>query len=92
MRGGYIMADCTGLDLSDSTEQTISGLYDKAVKALAQEKPIVAYNCEYGSGVHVSPVTCFGWRLSSTEVVIVGATLHIHITSADKVTVLDVAA
>ena len=34
MNGGYIMIDCTGLDLTKgSTEQTITGLYSK-VKTL----------------------------------------------------------
>lgn len=91
MNGGYFMADCTGLDLSDSTSQTVNGLWDKAVTALKAEKPIIAYNCIYGSGVHVSPVTCFGWYIVSDEIVIVGATLHIHIKDDDSVLVLDVA-
>ena len=92
MNGGYIVADCTGLDLSDSTSQSITGLWDKAVAAIKANKPIVAYNCEYGSGVPVSPVTCFGWYINTDEIVIVGATLHIHIKDDDSVIVLDVVA
>ena len=91
MNGGYILADCTGLDLSDSTAQSISGMWDKAVTALKAEKPIIAYNCIYGTGVHVSHITCFGWYIAEDEIVIVGATLHIHIKDDDSVTVLDVA-
>ena len=91
MNGGYIMVDCTGLDLTDNQAQSISGIWDKAVEAVKVDKPIVAYNCEYGTGVKVSPVTCFGWYIDDDEIVIVGATLHIHVKDDDTATVLDVA-
>ena len=91
MNGGYILLDCTGLDLRDNTAQDIPGSWDKAVAAIKAEKPIVACNSEYGSGNHVSPVTCFGWYLDTDEIVIVGATLHIHVKDDDTCTVLDVA-
>lgn len=90
MNGGYFLADCTGLDLSSSSAQSITGIWEKAKNALASEKPIIAHNCVYGTGVPVSPVTCFGWQLATDEIVIVGATLHIHIKDNDTATVLDV--
>lgn len=86
------MVDCQGLDLTSETKVTKTGFYKLAKKALAQDKPIVAYNCVYGTGKPVSAITCFGWRLSSTSIVIVGATLHITIDSDDGVVVQDVAA
>lgn len=90
MNGGYIMVDCTGLDLTDTNAQSIDGIWDKAVEAIEADKPIIAHNCEYGTGVMVSPVTCFGWYINDGEIVIVGATLHIHIKDDDTATVLDV--
>ena len=90
MNGGYVLLDCTGLDLSDDQPQYIVGSWDKAVTAIRAGKPIVAHNCEYGTGVPVSPVTCFGWYLDEDEIVIVGATLHIHVKDDDTCTVLDV--
>ena len=91
MTGGYIIADCGGLDLTKgSTPQTIDGIWDKAVAALASNKPIIAKNCVYGTGVPVSPVPAFGWYIDDDEIVIVGATLHIHIHDDDSLTVLDV--
>ena len=92
MKGGYFMVDCQGLDLTSDTKVTKTGFYKLAEAALAQDKPIVAYNCVYGTGKPVSAVTCFGWRLSSTSIVIVGATLHIIIDNEDGVIVQDVAA
>lgn len=85
------MVDCTGLDLTSAEKTTITGFWNKAVEALESEKPIIAHNCIYGTGHPVSPVTCFGWYLSSTSIVIVGATLHIIIDNADGVIVQDVA-
>ena len=92
MNGGYFLADCGGLDLTGGdTPQEIAGIWDKAVTALASGKPIIAHNCVYGTGVPVSPITCFGWYIDDDEIVIVGATLHIHIKDDDTLTVLDVA-
>ena len=91
MRGGYFNVDCTGLDLTKSEKQTISGIWDKAVTAMKTYKPIMAYGCTYGTAL-VSPVPAFGWYIAADEIVIVGATLHVHIKSDDSATVLDVAA
>ena len=36
---GYIFVDCSGLELNDSAEQTITGIYNRAKAALASKKP-----------------------------------------------------
>ena len=91
MKGGYILFDVTGLNLSSSSEQEIAGIWDKAVAALKVDTPIVVHGCTYGAAP-VSPVTCFGWYIGVGEIVIVGATLHVHIKNNDTAVVLDVAA
>lgn len=91
MSGGYFLVDCEGLDLTSKTSVTKTGFWKKAVEALATNKPIVAYNCIYGEGKPVSPVTSFGWYLAEDSIVIVGATLHIIIGDDDSVVVQDVA-
>ena len=91
MRGGYFNVDCTGLDLSKSEKQSVSGIWTKAVTAMQTDKPIMVYGCTYGAAL-LSPVPCFGWRIAADEIVIVGATLHVHIKNDDSATVLDVAA
>lgn len=90
MNGGYFLLDCSGLDLTKDTAQSITGCWQNVVDAIAANKPIIAHNCVYGAGVPVSPVTCFGWYIASDEIVIVGATLHIHVKDDDTATVLDV--
>lgn len=38
---GYIMVDATGLDVSDTEAQTVDGLYDRLVAALATGKEVL---------------------------------------------------
>ena len=92
LKGGYQLVDCTGIDLTNTTATSLTGIWKKAKEAIACQKPIVCSGCVYGTGVPVSPVVCFGWYIASDEIVIVGATLHIHITDNDKYRVLDVTA
>lgn len=89
MNGGYILVDCAGLDLSSSDAQSLPGIWEKAKRAISVQKPIIAENCTYGDAP-VTPVTCFGWYIDTDEIVIVGATLHVHIKNDDTATVLDV--
>ena len=42
MKGGYILVDCGGLELNDSSSQSITGLYKRAQAALKSGKPVLA--------------------------------------------------
>ena len=77
MNGGYYMLDCKGLDLTKTDPQNIPGCWADVKTALASGKPIIAHNCVYGDA-DVSPVTCFGWAISATEVVIVGGKIYFY--------------
>lgn len=90
MNGGYYNIDCTGIDLTETDPQSITGIWNKAVDLLQVGKPAFAYGCVYGSGKPVSPVPIFAWQIATDEIVVVGATLHIHIKDNDTATVLDV--
>ena len=57
MNGGYIMVDCTGINLLADSKVTVSGMYDKCKKAYESGKPIIAVNCEYGEGVPMTPIS-----------------------------------
>lgn len=90
MIGGYIILDGGGLDLTTgSTPVTINGIWNAATAAMKSGKPIIATNLKYGSAP-VTPVPCFGWVLADDEVVLVSATIHVHIKDNDKVTTIDV--
>lgn len=89
MNGGYIMVDCKGLDLTSREEQTISGLYNDMVNAIKTGKPLVAYNCVWGSNNDspMSPIRFFVQNWTDSLVVGTASILNISCTSADKVTV-----
>ena len=89
--GGYVMLDAGGLDLSSAQAQSITGSYNRAVTAMEAGKPIIAHNMVYGENTPTTPIPVFGWRISTTQVVLVSATLHVHVSSDDTCTVLDVA-
>ena len=89
MNGGYIMVDCKGLDLTSNEEQTISGLYNDMVNAIKTGKPLVAYNCVWGSNNDspMTPIPFFAQNWTDSLVVGTASILNISCTSADKVTV-----
>ena len=88
---GYIFLDGGGIDLSTSDPQSITGAWNRANAVYKSGKPIWAFNTKYGSGNPLSPVPVFIWYLSATSLVIVGATLHIIVSSDDTCVVQDVA-
>ena len=88
-KGGYFMIDCKGLDLTDDSEQIINGLYAQMQKGLASKKPLIAYNCVWGSNLDspMSPIHFFAQQWTTGLVVGTASILNIACTSADKVTV-----
>ena len=87
MKGGYINIDCSGLDLTKgSTEQTITGLYKTVKSAFKANKPIFAYNANWGTNSIVTPIQVFIVDFS-TKFVCTTSTLQINVTNQDKVTI-----
>lgn len=88
---GYILFDCGGLDLNDSTEQTIDGIYDRAVEALKTGKLVIATNCVM-SGMPCSPCAVIAWDQGNDGIIATGHTLRIVIAKDDGVTVTNLVA
>ena len=55
MVGGYSMIDGTGLVLTNSSAQTVNGIFNQVKDAYESNKPCWIYNCGYNDGV-LSPV------------------------------------
>ena len=87
---GYVMVDCTGINLNTSSEQTISGIYNKCKAAFDTGKPAFAANCNM-SGAPCLPVSVTAW-MEGTTIIATGHVLRLSITSADKVTVTNLVA
>lgn len=86
MNSGYILFDCGGLDLNDTTEQTIDGIYDRAKVALASGKLVVATNCVM-SEMPCSPCAVIAWDQGDDGIIATGHVLRIVIAEDDGVTV-----
>lgn len=88
---GYILFDCGGLNLNTSSEQEISGIYNRAKEALATGKLVLATNCNM-SGMPCSPCAVIAWDQGSDGIIATGHTLRIVIASDDGVTVTNLIA
>ena len=87
MNGGYIMLDCTGLDLiKGETPQSINGLYRNVSMAMNTHKPLFAYNCNWG-GIDVSPIQTFAIQIAPDTIICTSSTLQIVIKNTDVVTI-----
>lgn len=87
---GYVLVDCTGLNLNTSSEQTIVGIYDRCKSAMETGKPALAYNCNM-SGAPCTPISVVAW-MEGTTIIATGHVLRLTITSANKVTVTNLVA
>lgn len=83
---GYLMFDCGGLDLNDSTEQEIAGIYNRAKTALASGKAVFATNCVM-SDMPCSPCAVIAWDQGDDGIIATGHVLRIVIAKDDGVTV-----
>lgn len=86
MANGYIMIDCKELDLLASESQTIDGLYNNCVEAMASGKPIIAINCLYGEGVKSSPIAVMG-IYEDTDIIFTSSILQVVVSSDDSVVI-----
>lgn len=87
MNGGYVLVDCTGINLLSQTSQTVTGIYEKCKNAIKYNKPIFAVNCEYGSGVPMTPIAVMAIEEAGT-IIFTASILQIRVSSADAVTIV----
>ena len=85
-KGGYVLVDCDGLELNDSTTQSIPGIYKRAKEALYSGKPCFACNCLMNNGV-CSPVSVAAWQEDADVIIATGHVFRVTIEFDDDVTV-----
>lgn len=88
MVGGYAMVDCGGANLLADAPQTITGLYEQSKKAVESGKPILAYNCNYGVGVPMTPIPVFA-ILEAGVYIFTASILQFRVASNDSVTIVN---
>lgn len=91
MNPGYVFVDCGGLELNDSTTQSITGIYKRAKAALATGKPVYAVNCVMNDG-YCSPISVAAWQEDSTTIIATGHVFRVAIESDDDVTITNLVA
>lgn len=91
MKGGYILVDCGGLELNDSSTQSITGLYARAKEAMATGKAALACNCVMND-IPCTPISVVAWQEDETTIIATGHVLRITIESDDDVTVTNLVA
>ena len=92
MKGGYVLVDCKGLDLTSESTQTITGLYAKIKAGMATGKLIIAENMIWGDDGTISPVHVFAIDMGSTYgIYCTASTLQIRVSPADVVTIVNMA-
>ena len=90
-KGGYVLVNCGGLELNDNTEQTITGIYNRAKAALDSGKPCYACNCLMNDGA-VSPVSVAAWQEDAHTIIATGHVFRVSIADDDGVTVTNLVA
>ena len=92
MKAGYVLVNCSGLDLLSESTQTISGLYAKLVAAMKTGKMIIAENMIWGDDGIISPVHVFAIDMGSTYgIYCTASTLQIRVSPLDVVTIVNMA-
>ena len=86
VNSGYLLFDCGGLDLNDSTEHTITGIYNRAKTALESGKAVFATNCVM-SDMPCTPCAVIAWDQGNDGIIATGHVLRIVIAKDDGVTV-----
>ena len=92
MKAGYVLVNASGLDLTSDSTQTIVGLYNKCVEAMATGKMIIAENIVWGDNGIISPIPVFAIDMGSTYgIYLTASTLQIRVSPADVVTIVNMA-
>ena len=84
---GYVVVDCTGIDLLAQSKVTVSGIYAKVKAAYESGKPMFACNCEYGEGVPLTPVQVMT-IIEAGTFVCTASILQIRVDEDDGVTIV----
>ena len=84
---GYVVVDCTGIDLLSQSKVTVPGIYAKVKEAFETGKPMFACNCEYGSGVSMTPVPVMA-IIEAGVYIMTASILQVRVGADDGVTIV----
>lgn len=90
MNYGYATIDATGLDLSDATSQTVTGLWGKIKAAADTGKPLIITGAIYGTGKPLTPTYVSAVYTDTDEVTIRTGNFVIVVSDASAALVTEI--
>lgn len=83
---GYIIIDCTGIDMLSESSQSLTGLYARVQEAINSSKPIYATGLTWGEQGTMSPIEIFTVQFDG-YVVCTASTIQIIVGADDSITI-----
>lgn len=83
---GYIIIDCTGIDMLSEDSQSLTGLYARVQEAIDSGKPIYATGLTWGDQGTMSPIEIFTVQFDG-YVVCTSSTIQIIVGANDSITI-----
>ena len=85
------MIDCSGIELTTATKQTITGLYAQVTKALNSNKPVFAYGLKFGTNPCTPAPIMINDDPNGDEIVCTSSVLQLFVGADDGVRVVNMA-
>lgn len=91
LKGGYSLIDCSGIELTTATKQTVSGIYNQVVKALKAGKLVLACGLKFGNEACTPAPVMVNDDPNGDEIVCTSSTLQLFVGADDGVRVVNMA-
>ncbi len=89
--GGYILIDCSGIELTTTDKQTISGIYAQVLKALRANKLVLACGLKFGTNPCTPAPVMVNDDPNGDEIVCTSSVLQLFVGADDGVRVVNLA-
>lgn len=92
--GGYVLVDCTGIDLNTSTKQTVTGIFNRVVTAFKTGKPVYCVGATFnisGTGNITTPISVMINSDENGGYVATASTLQLWIDKNDGIQIVNLA-
>lgn len=89
--GGYSQIDCTGIELTTATKQTVTGIYKQVDTALKANKFVLACGLKFGSNPCTPTPVMINDDPNGDELVCTSSVLQLFVGADDGVRVVNMA-
>lgn len=89
--GGYSQIDCSGIELTTATKQTVTGIYKQVISALKANKPVWACGLTFGTAPCTPAPVMINDDPNGDEIVCTSSVLQLFVGADDGVRVVNLA-